>query len=72
MSNVTATHYDWIVDDDGLTKGAAVTTHWTRGEMMQHYLKLHRESPKTASVYEGEFMTIVETYLYEADARVEA
>mgnify|MGYP001192764686 FL=1 len=72
MSNVTATHFDWIVDDDGLTKGATVTTHWLRGEMMQHYLKLHRESPKTASVYEGEFMTIVETYLHEEDARVEA
>ena len=69
---IHTTHYDWIVDEDGLTKGAVVTTHWTRGDMMATYLKLHRESPKTVSVYEGEFMTIVETYLHEKDARVEA
>ena len=69
---LVTTHYDWIVNDDGLTKGAVVTTHWTRGDMMQTYLRLHRESPKTVSVYEGEFMTIVETYLHEEDARVRA
>lgn len=63
MSSITATHYGWIVDDDGLTKGAVVTTHWLRGDMMETYLKLHRESPKTVSVYEGEFMTIVEVKL---------
>lgn len=71
MSNITTMHYDWIVRD-GLTKGAFVTTHWTRGDMMETYLRLHRESPKTVSVYEGEFMTIVETYLHEEDARVQA
>ena len=63
MSNLHTAHYDWIVDDDGLTTGAIVTTHWTRGCMMQAYLRLHRESPKTVSVYEGEFMTIVEVHL---------
>ena len=60
-----ATHYEWIVNDQGTTKGAIVTTHWTRADMMRNYLKLHRESPKTVSVYEGEFMTIVETYLHD-------
>ena len=70
MSSLTTQHYEWIVGDDGLTKGAVVTTHWTRGAMMETYLRLHRESPKTTSVYEGEFMTIVETYLHEEDARV--
>ena len=68
---IHATHYDWIVRD-GLTKGAIVTTHWCRGDMMETYLRLHRESPKTVSIYEGEFMTIVETYLHEEDARVAA
>ena len=72
MSRLAASHFEWIVNDDGLTKGAVVTTHWTRGDMMAHYLRLHRESPKTVSVYEGEFMTIVETYLHEEDARVGA
>jgi len=60
MSKIHASHYEWIVNDDGLTVGAVVTTHWCRGELMDTYLRLHRESPKTVSVYEGEFMTIVE------------
>ena len=60
MSKIHASHYEWIVNDDGLTTGAIVTTHWTRGSMMDTYLRLHRESSKTVSVYEGEFMTIVE------------
>ncbi len=63
MSDVHTSHFNWLVNDDGLTTGAIVTTHWTRGPMMQAYLRLHRESPKTVSVYEGEFMTIVEVRL---------
>ena len=72
MSNVTAKHYEWIQDDDGLTKGAFITTHWTRGDMMETYLSAHRNDPKTKSIYEGEFMTIVEVYVHEEDARVDA
>ena len=72
MSRLVANHFEWIQNEDGLTKGAVVTTHWTRGDMMETYLRLHRECPKTVSVYEGEFMTIVETYLHEEDARVVA
>ena len=63
MSSLTATHYEWIVNDEGITKGAVVTTHWTRNDMMETYLRLHRDDPRTKSIYEGEFMTIVETYL---------
>ncbi len=60
MSNVHTAHYEWLHNDEGLTTGAIVTTHWTRGPMMQAYLRLHRESPNTVSIYEGESMTIVE------------
>jgi len=65
MSKIHASHYEWIVNDDGLTVGAVVTTHWCRGAIMDVYLDIHRQSPKTKRVYEGEFMTIVETYLHE-------
>lgn len=72
MSSLTSTHYEWITNEYGLTTGAIFTTHWTRGDMMETYLRLHRDDPRTVSIYEGEFMTIVETYLHEKDARVDA
>ena len=45
MSSLTSTHYEWITNEYGLTTGAIFTTHWTRGDMMETYLRLHRDDP---------------------------
>jgi hypothetical protein len=52
------------LDEDGLTCGATITTHFTRGEVMDTYVDLHRKDPRTKDIYVGEFMTIVEVSLW--------
>ena len=67
MSKINASHYEWITNDDGLSIGAVVTTHFTRGPIMEEYLKLQREDPKCVEIYEGEFMTICKVAILRAE-----
>jgi len=67
MSNIHASHFDWITNDDGLNIGAVVTTHFTRHEIMREYLRLQREDPKCVEIYEGEFLTICKVAIFNAE-----
>ena len=64
MSDILATHYDFHLDNNGLTCGCTITTHFTRGGIMDAYVELHRKDERTTDIYVGEFMTIVEVNMW--------
>ncbi len=67
MSKIHAQHYDWITDGDGLSIGAVITTHFTRGPVMDEYVKLQHKDPKCVEIYEGEFMTVCKVAIFKAE-----
>ena len=61
---IHTTHCKFHLDERGLTCGATITTHFTRGDIMDNYVELHRKDPRTTDIYVGEFMVIVEVNMW--------
>ncbi len=54
MSNVTAVHYRFKTDEQGLTSEVTVTRHFTRQLMKDTYAAKCLEDPTYRDVYIGE------------------
>ena len=53
-------HFKFHLDELGLTKGATVTTHFTRRELIGPYVEAHLADRRTVDVYVSEDMVIAE------------
>jgi hypothetical protein len=60
MSDITAVHYDFKTDDDGLTSGMTVTRHFTRQRMKDTYVAKCKADPMYVDVYVGDDCVIAE------------
>ena len=60
MSKIFISHYDFHKDDKGITRGATITTHCTRREMLEAYADACMKDPAYVDVYIGEDCVISE------------
>ena len=56
-------HFKFHKDEIGLTRGATITTHFTRRELIGPYVEAHKADRRTIDVYVSEDCVIAEVTL---------
>lgn len=63
MSKIFTSHYDYHKDERGITRGATITTHCTRRDVLEAYAETCLTDPKYVDVYISEDCVISEVEL---------